>query len=225
MAKETSRDRVLTIDEMRRVWTAFESEDPLIRAVFQLRLMTAQRGGEVMQMKWEDIDLANGWWSIPAAVAKNGKSHRVFLTPAATTILTDLRVWHEQRVDEINVGRAKKHEKPKQMSPWVFPSPRANEPVSWIHKAAQRIRKASGVDFRPHDLRRTAASLMTAAGTPRDVVKKLLNHADRDITAVYDRYSYDVEKKKALIKWGEQLDRIVNTQSGTEVLAFPARRA
>jgi integrase len=224
MAKEFSRDRVLTDDEIRRVWSALEAEEPPIRAAFRLRLMTAQRGGEVMQMKWEDLDLPNGWWSMPADRVKNGKSHRVFLTPDATRILTDLRAWQAQRIIEINVGRTKKHEELKTMSAWVFPSPRADEPVTWINKAGERIQAASKVEFRPHDLRRTAASLMTAAGTPRDVVKKILNHADRDITAVYDRYSYDPEKKTALTKWGQQLLRIL-TQPASEVVQFSKKRA
>ena len=46
-------------------------------------------------------------------------------------------------------------------------------------------------DFRGHDLRRTAASGMASAGVPRLVIGKVLNHAERDVTAVYDRHSYD----------------------------------
>jgi integrase len=227
MGKEVSRDRVLTDDEMRRVWAALDAEEPPIQATFRLRLMTAQRGGEVLQMRWDDLDLTEkeGWWSMPASRVKNGRPHRVFLTTDAVAILNDLRAWYERRIAEINVGRAKKHEEPKVMSELVFPSPRGAEPMAWIQKAAKRIREASGVEFRPHDLRRTAASLMTGSGTPRDVVKKILNHVDRDITAVYDRYSYDAEKQKALTKWGQQLQRILEGKSTKAVLPFPSSMA
>jgi integrase len=111
------------------------------------------------------------------------------------------------------------------MSEWVFPSPRAEEPVAWIQKAAQRIREASGVEFRPHDLRRTAASRMTSTGTPRLVVSKILNHVEQGVTAVYDRHSYDAEKRKALNAWGRQLLRILAAAKDEKVVPFPADRA
>jgi len=225
MGKEVSRDRVLADDEIRKVWAAIDAEEPPIKAVFRLRLMTAQRGGEVLNMRWDDLDLAAGWWSMPASRVKNGRPHRVFLTDEAATILSELKEWYEQRIVEINAGRAKKGLEPKAMSEWVFPSPRAEAPVAWVQKAAQRIRQSSGVEFRPHDLRRTAASLMTGSGIHRDVVKKILNHVDKDITAVYDRYSYDAEKRKALIQWGQQLDRILTEQQNRAVLFFQSKRA
>jgi integrase len=53
---------------------------------------------------------------------------------------------------------------------------------------AKRLR-----DLRLHDFRRTAASLMTGMGISRLTVKKILNHAERDVTAIYDRHSYDAE--------------------------------
>jgi integrase len=56
-------------------------------------------------------------------------------------------------------------------------------------------------DIRGHDLRRTAASLMASGGVPRCVISRILNHsADKDITSVYDRYSYDSEKH-ILSRW------------------------
>ncbi|GAG96628.1 unnamed protein product, partial [marine sediment metagenome] len=62
----------------------------------------------------------------------------------------------------------------------------------------------------PHDLRRTAASHMTALETPRLVVSKILNHVENSVTAIYDRHSYDKEKKAALTIWGKSLNEIIN---------------
>ena len=61
-------------------------------------------------------------------------------------------------------------------------------------KALERIHKATNIAFRGHDLRRTAASLMTGMGSPRLTV-----------TAVYDRHSYDKEKREALEEWSKRL--------------------
>ena len=222
---ERPRDRVLSDEEIRLAWAAFDGEEPAIRAVFKLRLLTAQRGGEVLSMQWADVDLDSSWWTIPAARAKNGLSHRVPLNAEALAILNDLRSWREARLPEINKGRAKKHQELKEMSEWVFPSPRNEAPVAWIQKATKRIRVVSGVDFRPHDLRRTAASRMTGSGTPRLVVSKILNHVEQGVTAVYDRHSYDAEKRTALNAWGRQLQRILTTTKEETVVPFAAERA
>ena len=61
-----------------------------------------------------------------------------------------------------------------------------------------------------HDLRRTAASLMTGMGIARLVVAKILNHAEPEVTATYDRHSYDPEKKDALDRWASRLMTIVS---------------
>ena len=67
--------------------------------------------------------------------------------------------------------------------------------------------------------------MMSAGGTPRVVLKMILNHVDRDITAVYDRYSYDAQKRKALIRWGEELKRVLAGKSRLNVVPFEAKEA
>ena len=97
-------------------------------------------------------------------------------------------------------------------SPWLFPSPRQGKHRS-VEALDRYLREALphlGIqDFRAHDLRRTAASHMTGAGVPRLVVAKILNHAESGVTAVYDRYSYDREKREALELWANHLGEIV----------------
>lgn len=199
---ETQRDRVLTEDEIRAVWTAFDAEPGLITDAFRLMLVTAQRRGEVLSMRWQDVDGA--WWTIPAEIAKNGRSHRVPLSPQALAILERLRK--------------------EPVGTWVFPSPTTDRPIENPQKAAERLRARCKVpDLRLHDLRRTAASLMTGMGIARLTVKKILNHAERDVTAVYDRHSYDPEKRTALEAWGRRLETIVNPELREVVVRMPPR--
>jgi len=212
---ERPRDRVLTAEELRKVWSAIEKEEPCFRALFQLRLLTAQRGGEVRQMRWSDIDFHTEWWTIPADRAKNGLAHRVPLNPQALDILIELQQWQGRRLREINQGRLKKKWPLKEASDWVFASSKGDGPIRWVQRVGDRLRQDSGVDFRPHDLRRTAASMMTASGTSRLVVKKILNHVDADITAVYDRFGYDNEKRVALDAWGRELQQILENKTRT----------
>lgn len=72
------------------------------------------------------------------------------------------------------------------------------------------VEQATEIDFVGHDLRRTAASMMTGMGIPRLTVKKILNHVERDITAVYDRHSDDAEKREALEAWSRRLQLMVS---------------
>jgi len=189
--KEQQRDRVLSEDEIRRFWEAAEAEGSPVARIFQLELATAQRSGEVKRMRWQDIDLVSGWWTIPAEHSKNALAHRVPLSAVAAEVLQDL---------EDGRGR----------SEWVFPSPRPGSHVEEVQKGFQRIRDVAGIeDFRGHDLRRTAASLMTGMGISRLVVGKILNHVESGITKVYDRHSYDAEKRHALEAWGRKLQAII----------------
>ncbi len=181
-------------------------EAPIIAALFRLRLLTAQRGGEVQGASWAEMDLVGGWWTIPAERSKNGLAHRVPLSHQAVKILKGLKA-----------GAADK-------AIWVFPSPRKAGPhIHHAQKAIERIAERSGVEFRGHNLRRTAASLMVGAGVPRLVVSKILNHVESGVTAVYDRHSYDPEKRAALDFWGKRIDAMLSGKRRSRVLSFAAR--
>ena len=67
--------------------------------------------------------------------------------------------------------------------------------------------------------------MISGSGTTRVVLKMILNHVDRDITAVYDRYGYDTEKQNALTAWGKKLERILDEKSGASVLPFLSQKA
>lgn len=203
-AKEHQRERVLTEDEIKRVWNAIEADRKktnkchlkvknLTAGIMKLRLLTAQRGAEVRSMEWNELDMETGWWTIPGAKTKNGLSHRVPLTAPALAILEEARS---------AVGDS--HSK------FVFPSPRGETHICNMQKALERIQEVTKTDFVAHDFRRTAASMMTGMGIPRLTVSKILNHVEPGVTAVYDRHSYDKEKREALDAWSRRLQLMVS---------------
>lgn len=203
--KEQQRQRVLNTDEIVKIWNAFDKLDVIIGSMFKLRLLTAQRGGEIESMRWEDLDLPAGWWTIPADKAKNGLTHRVPLSRLALDLLNTLSE-HRQKDN-----------------PWVFPSPsRKGQHIANVNKAAQRVCDESGVSFVLHDLRRTAATKMTSNGISRLVVSKILNHVEQGVTKVYDRHSYDEEKRDAINKWTNFLIKIISGGQNN-VIVFTAR--
>ena len=210
---EQQRDRVLSSDEIRTLWAALEKQPLEMRAVFQLRLLTAQRGGEVVNMRWSDLDLDGAMWTIPAEHAKNKLAHRVPLSTAALKILEDIKatVEAERLAREVRTGK---------------PAPKPVFVLEGARGARQRREAASTfdlTDFRGHDLRRTAASMMTSAGVSRLVVSKVLNHVERGVTAVYDRHSYDAEKRDALNVLAREVDTILNPPKDGKVLPFAGR--
>ena len=77
--------------------------------------------------------------------------------------------------------------------------------------------------FTPHDLRRTAATHIRKLGIARDVVQRLLNHAEEGVTAVYDRHDLLPELRTALDKWSEEMCRITE-QPPPEVKAVALGR-
>lgn len=200
--REYPRERALSEGEIKKVWTAMNQESTITNqrasrrttvASLKLRLITAQRGGEVEGMEWAEVDLDSTMWTIPAEKAKNNLSHRVPLSATAMKIILEMKELHSDKG-----------------SPYVFPGPGGKFHIANVQKTIQRIVKASGVEFRGHDLRRTAASLMTSASVPRLVVGKILNHVEPGVTKVYDRYAYDREKRDALDLWSRKLSLIIS---------------
>jgi len=196
-ASPRSRDRVLTEEEIRCLWTALDDESPHMAAHFRLRVLTAQRGIEVLSMRWQDIE--GDTWTVPANVSKNKLAHRVPLSVPARSVLETLR--------PLSDG-----------SPWVFPSPRGDGHLKWVNKAARDIRDRVSFEWVPHDLRRTAATFMGSMGVERTVLGKILNHAETGVTATYDRASYDHDKRRALVAWGDKVERIVSGKKEEKVV-------
>jgi len=192
-AKVRKRDRVLTDAEISTHWHGLATIGVTTTTALLFQLLTAQRSGEVAAMRWDEID--GDVWTIPAEKAKNGLAHRVPLSLQAQAILDGL---------------------PKD-SDAVF---------GIIHTAAgktlARYLKRLGITkddsewFTPHDLRRTAATNMTKAGYNRLIVSKVLNHTEGGVTAIYDRHSYDKEKRQALEAWGRKLYAILNKAEGDD---------
>lgn len=217
-ARERSRDRVLEMQEVSAVWHGIDQPGitQTVRLGIRLLILTGQRIGEVVNAEWHEIDLDKAVWTQPGEKVKNGKPHRVPLSPQAVMVLRRAQAV----TDEILARRIRRHAKSKcgqsregEVTRWVFPSPRGDKPITSqsIDRALRRLRgNYAFPDFRPHDLRRTAASHMTRLGIERLTVHKLLNHSDRGVTAIYDRYDYDEPKRKAVNVWGVEVEKIVS---------------
>ena len=87
------------------------------------------------------------------------------------------------------------------------------------------LAKADVPNWRLHDLRRTAASGMARLGQPIHVVEAVLNHRDGAISgvaAIYNRYSYADEKRRALEAWAAAIERLCSGEPAGNVVALRA---
>ncbi len=189
-AEAISRDRVLTDDEIRRLWSVWEDLRLPFGPFMKVLLLTGQRRSEVASMRWSDVDFDSKVWTLPREFTKADRLHEVPLSPLAMEIL----------------------EAVPRMGDYVFTTT-GDRPISGFSKAKQRTVKLSEVnDWRLHDLRRTAASGMARLGIAPHVVEKVLNHASGTISgvaAIYNRHGYTEEKRNALNTWARALDAVI----------------
>jgi integrase len=186
--EETSRDRVLSDDELRRVWHAAGELNWPFSDIVRLLALTGQRLNEVARMEWSEVDLEAKLWTLPHGRVKNAKGHTVPLSSTAIAIVEPL---------------SRKERKSK----FLFSV--HGEPVCGFARPKSRLDELSGVTgWRLHDLRRTCASGLAALKTPVVVVEKILNHSSgslRGVTGVYNRFDYAEEKAQALEAWGRRV--------------------
>jgi integrase len=212
---ETKRDRVLNADEIRTLWSVAEAMGPPFGVFFRLCLLLGQRRSEVAGMRWGDLDLTEGTWTLAADATKAGRTHVVPLPPLAVELLNGM-----PRLSANAGGRLKP-------SPYVFTT-EGHRPISGFSPAKARLEKAvalaaqdAGRDppapWTIHDLRRTCGTELGRLGVSRFIIGKVLNHSDHGVTAVYDRYEYLPEKRHALGKWAQYLSSLTEPPAGNVV--------
>jgi integrase len=211
VAKETSRDRVLTDDEIRWFWQACEAEAFPWGPFGKVLLLTGQRLNEVAQIS--EGEIRGDLWHLSADRTKNGRAHDVPLSDAVRDVLAGV-----ERID----GKAG----------LIFTTTGAT-PVSGFFKARAHLAAAmeqiaakerGGLVAIPrwtfHDLRRTAATGMARLGIAVRVTEATLNHVSgtgAGIVAVYQRHDYADEKRAALQAWARLVLQLVDGTGGNVV--------
>jgi integrase len=184
------KERVLAPQEIAAVWAAQGEWADMVR----LMLLTAARGGNVCQMRREDLDLPSQTWIIPAAHFKQGRQHTVPLSDAAVAIL---QVVADRR--------------PNAWGPFVFGlGSNGLKPFNGRSKAMTALLNATRTsNWSAHDARRTAVTLMQRAGVHKEVRDAITGHSQpRNGALAYERHNFELECRLAV----EQLSQIV--QSG-----------
>jgi integrase len=190
---ERARDRILSDDELRKVWAAGEGCG-VYGSYLRFLLLTAARRTEVAGMSWAEIDGSD--WTLPAARNKTKLDLVRPLSGAAQDILEKLPKGHEF-VWSVNGGA---------------------RAISDFGGFKRKLDAASDVKgWRMHDLRRTGRSLMSRAGVPSDHAERCLGHVIGGVRGVYDRHEYHAEKARAFEMLAGEIARIVSGESAKVV--------
>ncbi|MCB5200243.1 Site-specific recombinase XerD [Loktanella sp. DSM 29012] len=212
VAKEISRDRVLSDTEIRWFWEACENAGQPWGPLGKLLLLTGQRLSEIAGMT--DSEIYDATLHLGALRTKNGRAHDVPLSKAAMDVLSSM-----VQIE----GQA-----------GLYHTTNGETPLSGFHKGRNRLADGMRAIAREdagepteiphwtfHDLRRTAATGMARLGIPVRVTEAVLNHASGTgggIVAVYQRHDYANEKRNALDAWSQFVLALVGSAEDSLVI-------
>jgi integrase len=184
---ERARERILTDDELRKVWATNGS---IFSQYVRFLLLTAARRNEAAQMTWAELQGSD--WTLPAPRNKTGVDLVRPLSRQAQAILKAL---------------------PKTEG-FIWSTNGGAKAIAGFTQFKHRFDAASGTKgWTLHDLRRTARSLMSRAGVPSDHAERCLGHVIGGVRGVYDRHEYHREKARAFEMLAAEIARIVEGKS------------
>lgn len=188
---ERPRERYLTPEEVGRLWAVLQAvaqqrtEHPSVVGGIRLLLLTGARSGEVLGLRWEQIDWDKRSARLPS---KTGPTTRYF-SPEAVEVLR-----HLPRVEG---------------NPYVLPGTLPGQPWKDLRRPWHRLRLQAGIpDVRLHDLRHTYASIAVGDGLSLPQVGKLLGHKRAQTTQRYSHIA-DAVAHAAAAQTGAALQRVL----------------
>jgi len=224
-SEETKRERTLAADELKTLWPEFDGLGYPFGPFFKLALLTGQRRSEIAGIRWADVNEGERAWTLPSEMTKAGRTHVIPLSSLAMGILAEAKEERKALLTERNdpqIKNAATTEPPK-LGPYVFTT-NGERPISGYGKAKIHLDKAIAkarskakqdplLAWTIHDLRRTVATGLGRLGISRFVIARMLNHADRSVTGIYDKYEYLDEKRHALESWAHYLGNLFAPQA------------
>ncbi|GAB6047387.1 tyrosine-type recombinase/integrase [Methyloparacoccus murrellii] len=183
IAQAKSRDVALTQEEIGKLLRAIyqSSMKRAHKLALHLLILCMVRKSELIEARWEELDLEKAEWAIPGERMKKDKPHLVSLSRQAVAMFEELK------------GLASGSE-------WVFPSSRSlKQPIAKSTlNVAVRALEADVRDFVIHDFRRTASTHLHEAGFNSDWIEKSLAHETKGIRGVYNRAQYADQRREML---------------------------
>jgi integrase len=220
-----SRSRVLNTradvnqaDELRFFWGACSAIGQPWEVLFKLLLLLGARRDEIGQLKWSELNDDRTAILLEGSRTKNSRPLHLDLPPLATKLIASVEPVSEKFVFSIAGHSA--------IAGYAKAKARLDAAMLKLAKA-ERGPDAEIVPWRLHDLRRSAATGMADTGILPHVIEACLNHvsgAKASVAGIYNRATYDNEKRAALILWAEHVERVATGQSAN-IVSLGQRRA
>ena len=205
--KEAKRERFLSGEELARLGKVLAdaeaegSESPHVTAAIRLLLFTGARRGEILGLRWSDVDFAGAKLNLPDS--KTGKK-TVYLNEPALKVLDSI-----PRLED---------------NPHVVVGNRPGAALVNLSKPWGRIRSRAGLeDVRLHDLRHSYASVAAASGMGLPIIGSLLGHTQPATTARYSHLSADPQRAAAE-KIGREIAEAMAQEPAPKVVNLDDRR-
>jgi integrase len=168
--KDNLKERILSYEEEKLL---LESSPDHLRVILVIALNTGMRLGEILNLKWSQIDLS----SERIRVEKT-KSGRIRFIDINTPLLKELHLLKRRKCQQ----------------GYMFVNPKTNKPITTVKRSfTTACRKAKIQNLRFHDLRHTFASRLVEKGVDLITVKDLLGHSSVKTT---ERYTHSNKEQK-----------------------------
>ena len=203
IAQAKSRDVALTPEEVGKLLRAIYQSNMkrAYKLALHLLILCMVRKSELIEAKWEELDLEKAEWAIPGERMKKDKPHLVSLSRQAVAMFEELK------------GLASH-------SAYVFPSVGSlNKPIA--HSTLNVAVRGMDVDVRDfviHDFRRTASTHLHEAGFNSDWIEKCLAHETKGIRGVYNRAQYADQRREMLQWWADFVDSQIQDGRGKVII-------
>jgi integrase len=192
---EGKRRRYIAADELPRLTEALaQFKDQQAANIIRVLLLTGARRGEVLAMRWADVDVTTGIWSKPGSTTKQRTDHIVPLSAPARQLLSEIRT---QQV-------GKRHA----LGEYVFPGRLGDghRTGDSIKKVWPKLCKAAAISgLRIHDLRHSFASQLASSGASLPLIGALLGHSNPITTHRY-AHLFDDPQRAAVERVGAIID-------------------
>ena len=192
-----ARSRVLTDDEIRTIWRVSD-ETGYFGALIKFLFLTGARRGEAAGLTWDELD--GNCWLLPASRSKTKTPLLRPLSKAAMAIV----------------------EAQPRLGAYVFTF-NGQRPISFGRGKRAFTKDCALPDWKLHDLRRTARTLLSRAGVNPDVAERCLGHSLGSIRSIYDRHGFENEMAHAFEALSALIGRIVNP-TDTKIVNLRGRR-
>jgi integrase len=182
----SSRERVLSDDEIRRLWGALGNDD--FGGIVRLLILTGARRKEIGALRWSEVNLADRLIVLPAERVKNGRTHELPLSAPALALLEG---WPRRNHTDLVFGAG------------------ADGFSGWAKALDRRLGVIA--PWTLHDLRRTCATGMAEVGIQPHIIEAVLNHVSghkASVAGIYNRAKYLEPMKEALQRWADKVDQI-----------------